>query len=64
VLRGVLGYPSYGGGRRLGDVDLNERIAKYCDRAIVNAIASVGKASEVEKKKHVCGICNSAVMER
>ena len=63
VLRGALRYPSESGGWQLGDVDLNEYLAKYRDHEVVVIIASEGKAGQVEKAKYVCGICGFAMDE-
>ena len=61
VLRGPLRYPSYSGGWQLGDLDLSEYLAKYRDHEIVVIVASVGKAGQVKREKHVCGICGFAL---
>jgi len=54
VLRGGLRYPSETGGWQLGDLDLDEYLARYRDQKLVLIIAPLGQA---DPETYTCGIC-------
>lgn len=57
VHHGVLRYPSETGGWQLGDLDLDEYLARYRDQKLVLIIAPVGQA---DPETSTCGICGFA----
>jgi hypothetical protein len=63
VLRGPLRYPSESGGWQLGDMDFSEHLAKYRDHEVVVIIATIGKASKIQKEQYFCGVCGFALTE-
>lgn len=54
VLRGILRYPSETGGWQLGNLGLDEYLARYRDRELVLVIAPV---SEAKPMMYTCGMC-------
>lgn len=60
VLAGYLRYPSPTGGWQLDDIDLEEYLARHCDRRLILIIAPV---SGEEPMTFTCGI-SGFVMER
>ena len=63
VVRGPLRYPRDRGGWQLGEIDLGEHLAKYRDHEVVVIVAWLGEADDVQREKHVCGICGFALAE-
>jgi len=63
VLRGALRYPSNSGGWQSGELDLSEHLARYRDHELMVIIAPIGRASEVDRTRYICGICGFAMTE-